>query len=281
MTNINQLSKWNLDISRSIAALGTEAFFPALVKAIQGQVKIDYPQVWLYHKDLPPRVLYHEIPDHAVHSQVDEYLEGPYREDPFYHTSLHQPRAKIYRLSRITMGKLQESDYYCNYYADTGTCDEVVYISKLQAGNVLNLSMMRLEGSGPFTEEDYENLYLLAEPISELMKSHTENQEVAARNLIQPGIDHQINLAFSTFGASLLSPREKDVLELMLRGYGTDTSAERLDIAVETVRRHRKSIYRKLDVSSQTDLFSLFLNSLSCIGQAAGEDPLSIYMSPR
>ena len=281
MTDINQLSTWNLEISRAIAALGTDDFFPALVKAIHGQVKVDYPQVWLYHKDLPPRVLYHEIPEHAVYSQIDEYLEGPYQEDPFYHTSLHQPRAKIYRLSRITMGKLQESDYYRNYYADTGTCDEVVYVSKLQAGNVLNLSMMRLKENAPFTDEDYENLYLLAEPIAELMKSHTENQEFAAQNLIQPGIDHQINLAFRTFGASLLSPREKDVLELMLRGYGTDTSAERLDIAVETVRRHRKSIYRKLDVSSQTDLFSLFLNALSCIGQAAGEDPLSIYMSPR
>jgi len=50
---------------------------------------------------------------------------------------------------------------------------------------------------------------------------------------------------------------------------------------VETVRRHRKSIYRKLDVNSQTDLFSLFLNAMSCLGEAAGEDPLSIYMAPR
>jgi DNA-binding CsgD family transcriptional regulator len=281
MTDINQLSRWNLDISRAIAALGTEKFFPALVEAVRNQVKIDYPQVWLYHKDLPPRVLYHEIPDHAIKSQVDQYLEGPYQEDPFYHTSLHQPRAKIYRLSRITMGKLQESDYYLNYYADTGTCDEVVYVAKLQAGNVINLSMMRVAEKGPFSDEEYETLYLLAEPISELLKSHTEHNDFAATNLIQPGIDHQIDLAFRTFGASMLSPREKDVLELMLRGYGTDTSAERLEIAVETVRRHRKSIYRKLDVSSQTDLFSLFLNSLSCIGEAAGEDPLSIYMSPR
>ena len=119
------------------------------------------------------------------------------------------------------------------------------------------------------------------EPVAELLKSHTEHNDFAATNLIQPGIDHQINTAFRTFGASLLSPREKDVLELMLRGYGTDISAERLNIAVETIRRHRKSIYRKLDVSSQTDLFSLFLNSMSCIGEAAGEDPLSIYMSPR
>jgi DNA-binding NarL/FixJ family response regulator len=66
----------------------------------------------------------------------------------------------------------------------------------------------------------------------------------------------------------------------MLRGYGTDISAQRLGIALETVRRHRKSIYRKLDVSSQTDLFSLFINSMSCLGEAGGADPLSIYMAP-
>jgi DNA-binding CsgD family transcriptional regulator len=114
-----------------------------------------------------------------------------------------------------------------------------------------------------------------------LIKSHSEHDDFAVTHLIQPGIDHQIDLAFRTFGASLLSPREKDVMEMMLRGYSTDSTAERLGIALETVRRHRKSIYRKLDVSSQTDLFSLFLNSMSCLGEAGGDDPLSIYMSPR
>jgi DNA-binding CsgD family transcriptional regulator len=280
MTNINQLSKWNRDISRAIAALGTGQFFPSLIEAINGQVAIDYPQIWLYHRDLPPKILYHRIPKHAVASQIDQYLEGPYREDPFYQTSMHQPRSKIYRLSRITMGKLQDSDYYRNYYADTGTCDEAVYLAKLQAGNVINLSMMRLADRTPFSDQEYESLYLLAEPVSELLKSHTEYSGFAATHLIQPGINHQIDLAFRTFGESLLSPREKAVLELMLRGYGTHISAERLLIAVETVRRHRKSIYRKLDVNSQTDLFSLFLNSMSCMGEAAGKDPLSIYMSP-
>ena len=129
-------------------------------------------------------------------------------------------------------------------------------------------------------EEEYERLYLLADPVAELLKSHSEHDDFAVTHLIQPGIDHQIDLAFQTFGASMLSPREKDVLELMLRGYGTDVSAQRLGIALETVRRHRKSIYRKLDVSSQTDLFSLFINSMSCLGEAGGADPLSIYMAP-
>ena len=280
MTDLNQLSRWNRDISRAIAALGSDRFFPALIEAVNGQVAIDYPQVWLYHRDLPPRVLYHQIPREAIASQIDEYLDGPYREDPFYQASMNQPRSKIYRLSRVTMGKLEQSTYYREYYADTGTSDEAIYLSKLRGGNVINLSMMRLPHHGEFTEQEYEALYLLAEPVSELIKSHSEHDDFAVTHLIQPGIDHQIDLAFRTFGASLLSPREKDVMEMMLRGYSTDSTADKLGIALETVRRHRKSIYRKLDVSSQTDLFSLFLNSMSCLGEAGGDDPLSIYMSP-
>jgi DNA-binding CsgD family transcriptional regulator len=130
-------------------------------------------------------------------------------------------------------------------------------------------------------DDEYQRLYSIADAVSELMRKHAEYESFAINNLIQPGIDQQIDLAFRTFGASLLSPREKDVLELMLRGYGTDISARRLDIARETVRRHRKSIYRKLDVNSQTDLFSLFINAMSCLGEAAGEDPLTVYMAPR
>jgi DNA-binding CsgD family transcriptional regulator len=183
-------------------------------------------------------------------------------------------------MSQMTAGRLETSSYYRDYYADTGTVDEAIYLAKLPGGNVLNLSMMRLPEQGVFSEEEYQLLYSLADPLSELLRVHSEFDSFAVKNLLQPGINHQIDLAFRTFGSSLLSPREKDVLELMLRGYGTDTTATRLSIARETVRRHRKSIYRKLDVSSQTDLFSLFLNSMSFIGEAGGGDPLSVYMGP-
>ncbi len=281
MTNTEQLSRWNRELARAIAALGSERFFPALFEAIRGQLPVDYPQVWLYHKDIPPQLLHHDIPPKAYRRQVDDYLAGPYREDPFYRTSMDRPLSKLYRLDRVTSGKLEQSEYYHRYYAKTGTVDECIFLARLEGSHVLNLSIMRLPSKGPFTESEHERLYLMAEPISELLKTHTEHPEFATKHLIQPGIDHHVNTAFRTFGSSLLSPREKGVLELMLRGYGTDTTAERLKIAVETVRRHRKSIYKKLDVSSQTDLFSLFINTLSCISEAGGSDPLAVYMSPR
>ena len=278
MEALKLLNEWNRASAHAVAALGTDQFFPALISAVSNRVEIAYPQIWLYHKDLPPRVLYHEIPPIEVASQIDEYLEGPYREDPFFQASINRPKNRIYLLSRLTSGRLQQSSYYNTYYADTGTVDEAIFLSQLRGGNVINLSMMRLPGQGEFSEDEYQLLYSLADGVSALLKAHTEFEGFAVKNLIQPGIDHLIDLAFRTFGASLLSPREKEVLELMLRGYGTDTSASRLDIARETVRRHRKSIYRKLDVNSQTDLFSLFINAMSCLGEAGGQDPLKIYM---
>jgi DNA-binding CsgD family transcriptional regulator len=277
---LKQFSIWSRDIAEAIAALGGDEFFPALTRAVHTQVPIAYPQFWLYHKDLPPRVLYHEIPQDAIKDQIDDYLDGPYREDPFYQASIDRPKSRIYRLSRVAAGRLEQSNYYRDYYAETGTVDEAVFVAVLSGGSVMHLSMMRLPQQGMFGDDEYQLLYSLAETVSALLRKHSEFESFAIQNLIQPGIDHQIDLAFRTFGSSLLSPREKDVLELMLRGYGTDVSAKRLSIARETLRRHRKSIYRKLDVSSQTDLFSLFLNSMSCLGEASGADPLSIYMSP-
>ncbi|MEM1154074.1 MAG: helix-turn-helix transcriptional regulator [Pseudomonadota bacterium] len=281
MTDLRRLSSCNRDISKAIHSQGGDAFFPSLIRAILGQIKAHYPQVWLYHRGLPPRVLYHEIPKHAIDRQIVRYLDGPYTEDPFYRLSMNRPRSKIYRLSRITTGRLQESDYYRNYYADSGAIDEIAFLTKLKDGSVINLDIMRLPGEGEFSDAEFKDLSLLAEPVSALMKSHSEHEKFAASHLIQPGIDYQIDLAFRTFGASRLTPREKAVLELMLRGYSPEVSGEKLGIALETVRRHRKNIYHKLDVSSQTDIFSLFINAMSCLAEAAGEDPLSVYMSPR
>lgn len=279
MSEIKRLSTWNRDVSLSIAALGSGDFFRSLIAAVQNQVSFDYPQIWLYHPDIPPRLLHHEIPPAAYGAQVDLYLEGPYREDPFFRASMGNPKSKIYRLSRLTGEALEESAYYTEYYADTGTVDEAIFLARLEGGNVVNLSMMRLPASGPFSDAEYERLYVLADTVSELMLSHSRFDSFAVDNLVQAGLDHQIDLAFRTFGSSVLSPREKSVLELMLRGYSTEVSALRLDIARETLRRHRKNIYRKLDVNSQADLFALFINSMSCIGRAAGDDPLSVYMA--
>ncbi len=54
-----------------------------------------------------------------------------------------------------------------------------------------------------------------------------------------------------------LSPREAEVLSLLVAGDRVPTIADRLHISQHTVRNHLKSMYRKLDVGTQSDLIAL------------------------
>ena len=51
-----------------------------------------------------------------------------------------------------------------------------------------------------------------------------------------------------------LSPREWEILQLLLANYRTQTIARSLHISTHTVRTHLKSIFRKLGVRSQISL---------------------------
>lgn len=276
--NSNAFQRWNSDLANVIAHVGDSIFFQQVFAAIEAQVPVAYPQAWLYHKDLPPQLLDHKIPKEAYDSQVDDYLEGPYREDPFFKISLSAPRNNCYRLSRLVTGDFEQSSYHQDYYASTGTVDEAIIVTRLADGSVINISLMRLASQGEFSEEEYNWLYSVSQCLAELIDLHTRREEFVESNLLQPGVDHHIQRGYESFGTSYVSEREQEVLELLLRGYGADTSAEKLDISLETVRRHRKSIYKKLDVNSQADLFALFINVIPYVAKAKGDDPLKAYM---
>jgi DNA-binding CsgD family transcriptional regulator len=53
---------------------------------------------------------------------------------------------------------------------------------------------------------------------------------------------------------SELSAREREVLALLAKGSRVQAIAEQLFISQNTVRNHLKAIYRKMDVSSQSEL---------------------------
>jgi DNA-binding CsgD family transcriptional regulator len=69
--------------------------------------------------------------------------------------------------------------------------------------------------------------------------------------------------AFRRFGAGKLTNREAEIVELVLKGNSSEAIGKRLGIATGTVRIHRKNIYMKLDISSQGELFSRFVASMS------------------
>ena len=88
----------------------------------------------------------------------------------------------------------------------------------------------------------------------------------------------QLDSALKYFGTAYLTDRETQVVQLFLHGHSTKSIAERLGISPETVKLHRKNSYAKLDVSSQAELFYLFIDSLASLTSYSGGDPLVGYL---
>jgi DNA-binding CsgD family transcriptional regulator len=53
---------------------------------------------------------------------------------------------------------------------------------------------------------------------------------------------------------NLLTPREKEILNLLLTNHSNRQIEEKLCIDYETIRSHRKNIYRKLEVKTILEL---------------------------
>ena len=64
---------------------------------------------------------------------------------------------------------------------------------------------------------------------------------------------------FQDFGGDTLTAREREVAQLILIGHSSGSISLNLGISLPTVKTHRRNIYSKLQISSQAELFSLFL----------------------
>ncbi len=56
-----------------------------------------------------------------------------------------------------------------------------------------------------------------------------------------------------------LTPREKEVLSLICKGYSNKEIAKKLSISLSTVKNILRSLYRKLNVSTRSSLQALFI----------------------
>ncbi len=262
------------------AGLGKRDISDALVAVINAICRVDSLCIVAFPRDARPVVL-HECTDRQLvpaAGDLNQYLEGAYLLDPFYRATGEGYASGCYTLMEVAPDDFVHSEYFRLYYRFSHLVDELGYLLRLDDGSCIHISIAKIESFSAEAVAAYQNIAPWLLTILERQWAGTQlKTEVSATDI---DMHKHLNHAFEHFGRSLLTERECEIARLILHGHSTKSMAAKLDISMETVKVHRRNLYQKLDISSQPELFSLFLESLAVAGGEADIDPLEAYHQP-
>jgi DNA-binding CsgD family transcriptional regulator len=87
---------------------------------------------------------------------------------------------------------------------------------------------------------------------------HSAPAATSTPGAIPPQTAMQMTPTADLFAQHNISPREQEIIRLVLQGYSNQKIAETLFISLHTVKTHLRNIYPKFEVSSRYELITLF-----------------------
>jgi DNA-binding CsgD family transcriptional regulator len=220
-------------------------------------------------------VVFDDLPS-DYSSSYRRNLPAEYILDPYFTLFENRAPSGIYRLQDISPDHFFKSEIYKTYYEPQGIKDETGVFCKLDEHRYLLVDMAnRLQG-----KVGIGNIRRLQSIFSMLAALAIKHEELLAiTGEAQKLIGAPLDRAFYNFGKDFLSARECEVIQLILKGHSSKSIARLLEISEDTVKVHRKRFHAKLEISSQAELFSLFLEAIALLPLGSDEDPLSYYFS--
>lgn len=254
---------WHSAVAGAIEQVGEPGFPGSLLGLIGRVAAVDAAAIVAFrHNDIPVILFDRLRPDERPHF-YEAYLSGVYLVSPFYRAALDGTPPGLHTLRGLAPDRFTQGEYYRKYYRHIGTADLAGYLVPLAAGSTLFISFGRRRDRGRFNAGEIRRLRSIEPIVHALAARHWEDLGAEDRPASgTEGLHAQFRASFEGFGGPALTPRERDVVRLLLQGHSAKAAARELEISPETVRVHRKHIYAKLGVSSQGDLFSLFLSTL-------------------
>ena len=281
---MNLFSLWNAELAQVLRTSDIDEVWLYIFHALRDALDVSSLSVIRYLGDTMPLVLFSHAADDPAGARITAYIQGAYLLDPFFHASLGKPSLEgCYSLAELSPGDFRDGEYYNTFFAAYGLMDEINVFFHTGNGKCVAISLGRETGSRKFEqdtrdilEEGYDFLRLVVDRSS----GRSEQRPGIIDTELRAGFHKKLKEAMERLGASVLTPREKMILDHLLRGYSVKVTAERLGVSEGTVRIHRHSIYTKLDIGSQNELFSLVIEALKHMDPAGNTDPLARLLPP-
>lgn len=206
-----------------------------------------------------PICLYQDLDEMQAAISVEFYASGPYLLDPLYQACRNNAEPGAYRLLDLAPETFFRSEYYKTFYRKISISDEIGILIKEAEDRWIVISLARFTRQPKFKPEDAQRLNAVFTLISSAALRHWG--EAVTSQEKENTADWQQRM--QTFGNGRLSPREMEVVLLVLQGHSSPTAAAYLGITVGTVKVHRHHAYAKLGVASQAELFAMATRHLS------------------
>jgi DNA-binding CsgD family transcriptional regulator len=244
-------------------AIGTEQFGRRLIDALQLVLPFDWWMVMVYHPQANPDMLDENFTGSWRERGLTTYVGAFFVLDPFYIMSRSLDRPEVCRLGDIAPDGFLESEYHRAHYATGRIGDEVGYLWPLEPGITFAVSLERSQNGVAFSAGDVHHLETVQPLLYALARKHWAASHPRSVGVVPLELRRLVQEAAAEFGRDSLTPRECEVVKLVLRGFSTKSVSQSLGISPGTVKVHRENIYAKLGVSSQAELFNLFIASVS------------------
>ncbi len=247
-----------------VAALETPELPQALTALLRQVAPFTHTVAFGYYGTARPLDLHDDFPHGKRKVFVTDYQAGPFLLDPFYLAAIGSVSPGLYRLRDLAPDRFYQGEYFRNYYIQTGLAEEIAYFVDLPQEMTLVLSLMRTERT--FSQKAFVALQAVYPFVASVARRHWsalglqfgEGGKPSGRQRLRGRVAHD----FGSFGEGVLTPRERQVAEFTLKGHSAESAGQILGISPGTVRIHRRNIYAKLQINSQGELFSRFLDTL-------------------
>ncbi len=253
-------AEWIVAAAGLITCAGTDRFPSALRHILEQACGFESMVVTAHEGKAAPKSLYHDLNDLQAAVSIEFYSSGPFLLDPFYIACRNDIDPGAYRLLDVAPKSFLRSDYYRTFYRKIRLHDEMAILLRNGEDNWIIVSLARTRTRTRFEEAERNRVNRLF-PLVEA---------AILRNWGKPASERDTSPASTSdrlrgFASDLLSPREADIIHLILQGHSTRTISTFLGIAEGTVKVHRHHAYGKLGIHSQSELFSLAANYLAAV----------------
>jgi DNA-binding CsgD family transcriptional regulator len=254
-----------------------DPILPGLLgRALSTLIDFEYSVVFIYRGKANPIHIHDTFAGPQARAGVINYVKNTYVLNPLYNAYQRGLKTGVYRLRELPSQGLADRKPSGKYricataseeigYLTDGWpagCEELCIAIELPSGECAELALSRKASQGGFADADIARLSTVIPFVAASVRRYWRHARLMhPANAPDMGSD-----TVRAFGGNLLSPRERELAHLLLRGHSTASVGLRLGISTTTVKTHRKNLYSKLGIATQAEFFSLFLDSLGSGG---------------